>query len=98
MVVYLFGYTISSSTNTFWTESGAKSAINSYGPILMSCANKPYYDHTIMLFGYVTYKSSANDKYVFFATKDGYTNSTRYYAGRSARTAATVSYMTKIVA
>lgn len=77
-----YGYTsVTGSNNYFWTDVSVKSAINDYGPFLFSLASGVYYDHTVMVFGYQTYKNSSNSNtYLFWLIKDGWGYTTRYLA------------------
>lgn len=77
-----YGYTsVTGSNNYAWTGASAKSAIRDYGPFLFSLASGVYYDHTVMVYGYRTYKNSSNSStYLFWVIKDGWSSTTRYLA------------------
>ncbi len=77
-----YGYTsVTGSNNYAWGAASVKNTINDYGPFLFSLASGVYYDHTVMVFGYRTYKNTSNsDAYLFWVIKDGWSATTRYLA------------------
>lgn len=77
-----YGYSsVTGSNNYAWTASSVKNAISNYGPFLFSLASGVYYDHTVMVYGYRTYKNSSNSNtYLFWVVKDGWSSTTRYLA------------------
>lgn len=75
-----FGYSSGNGANNYlWNSSTLKSAINNDRPYLFSLASGQYYNHTIAVFGYITYKNNrTGDTYTFLKIADGWSNSTRY--------------------
>ena len=76
-----YGYVVPGSSNYAWTNTSVKNAIDNYGPALFSFAGGYYYNHTVAVFGYKTYRSSSGDMFMFFAVQDGWVRGTRYVAG-----------------
>ena len=81
-VLKQYGYTSVKGRNNYaWTGTSAKSAISDCGPFLFSLASGVYFNHTVMVYGYRTYKNSLNaKKYLFWVIKDGWSSKTRYLA------------------
>lgn len=75
-----YGYTsVKGSNNYVWGITNVESTISDYGPFLFSLASGVYYDHTVMVYGYRTYKNSSNSNtHQFWVIKDGWSSMTRY--------------------
>ncbi|MDE7265954.1 MAG: hypothetical protein K2N89_00610 [Lachnospiraceae bacterium] len=81
-VLKQYGYpSVKGRNNYVWTGTSIKSVIRNYGPFLFSLASGVYFNHTVMVYGYRTYKNSSNSKkYLFWVIKDGWSSKTRYLA------------------
>ena len=77
-----FGYSSGSgSNNYFWTNSSIRSSISNGKPFIFSMASKPYYNHSIVVYGYKVYKNNRTGKqYEFLIVSDGWSSTTRYLA------------------
>lgn len=74
----------SGSNNYLWTFSDFIDRIDKNQPVMFSLASGVYYNHTITVYGYITYKNNrTGKKYTFFMLSDGWANTTRYLAANN---------------
>jgi hypothetical protein len=67
-----FGYTTGSGSNDYlWSMSTFKSEIDNNRPVIFSLASRPYYNHTIAVRGYTTYKNGSSN-YEFLVVRDNW--------------------------
>lgn len=80
-----FGYSSGNGSNNYlWTYDTCIDAIDNARPFLFSLASGYYYDHTVAVYGYKTYKNDrTGKKYTFLVLADGWSSSTRYMAWKN---------------
>ena len=65
--------------DVFWTSDKITDTLDNDQPFMLSLASGYYFNHTVTVIGYTTYKSTkTNKKYSFLLIKDGYSGATRY--------------------
>lgn len=77
-----FGYSTGNGRNNYlWTDTTVTDALDNGKPFLFSLASGYYYDHTVAVYGYKTYKNDrTGEKYTFLLLADGWHSSVRYLA------------------
>jgi len=79
-----FGCTSGSGSNDYtWSFNTLTSEINNNRPVMLSFASDPYYNHTIAVRGYATYKNGGSD-YLFAVVRDNWHSGDRYISSQEA--------------